>query len=221
MSASPLRLSSLQALALDVLYGARSGLLYGTKVRFPHSLVLTLLWAREKTASQKAQTIVRKTTEHALRLARFATLYKSAFYLLTSARSSERTRSLCGASAPGAPLAAALCGALAGGYVFRDPTSVNSQVLFFLLARTLVGGTKVVSQRWPPPPWLRRWAWRLYAAGCWGGVMALWEVEKGALAPSLRSSMEFIYADRTEQRGSRSVRDLLNPSSLLQSLCER
>ena len=37
----PPQLSTLQRLALQVLYGARNGAIYGVRVRLPHSLLLT------------------------------------------------------------------------------------------------------------------------------------------------------------------------------------
>jgi hypothetical protein len=69
-------LSPAAQLALQVLYGARNGALYGCRVRLPHSLLLTALWHRGS-LRQKASIVTRATATHAARLCTFAALYKS------------------------------------------------------------------------------------------------------------------------------------------------
>ena len=48
------------------------------------------------------------------------------------------------------------------------------------------------------PAAVRTRGWPLFAAGCWAAVMALWEHDKGVLAPGLVASMDFIYSDAAD-----------------------
>ena len=144
-TAEPLPLGVARLLALRVLFGARNGLLYGVKVRAPHAAVLTALWA-PGSARDKAAAVVTATARHAAALAAFATLYKTAFNALALAQAAatrrggpppplQRLPGASGVGEPGAPLRAALAGALAGGIVFRRPTSVHQQIVLFLFSR--------------------------------------------------------------------------------------
>jgi len=144
MSAPPLPLGEARLLALRVLFGARNGLLYGVKVRAPHAAVLTALWA-PGSAREKAVAVVLATARHGAALAAYATLYKAAFNALALAQAAASPRAgavlrrrmpgASGVGEPGAPLRAALAGALAGGIVFRRPTSVHQQIVLFLYSR--------------------------------------------------------------------------------------
>lgn len=61
---------------LTAIIGASiSGAKYGVKIRFPHALVMTLLF-RKGTPSEKLRIILQSTWEHSRNLASFATLYK-------------------------------------------------------------------------------------------------------------------------------------------------
>ena len=61
--------------------GARNGAVYGTKVRFPHALVMVFLF-RAGTVRQKIDLVYRATRTHARNLAKFAIVYKSTCYVL-------------------------------------------------------------------------------------------------------------------------------------------
>jgi peroxisomal membrane protein 4 len=148
-AAAPLPLPPLalaRLLALRVLFGARNGLLYGVKVRGPHAAVLTALWANGS-ARDKAMAVVRATATHAKQLGLYAALYKTLFnalglaearWLLKSGSSSGGSAGVpgrAGVGEAGAPRRAALAGALAGGAVFAQPTSINQQIVLFLFSR--------------------------------------------------------------------------------------
>ncbi|KAL2107971.1 hypothetical protein VUR80DRAFT_4438 [Thermomyces stellatus] len=60
---------------LAVVKGARNGAVYGTKVRFPHALVMIFLF-RSGSVREKLWLIFRATRMHARNLATFATIYK-------------------------------------------------------------------------------------------------------------------------------------------------
>ena len=52
------------------------GFKYGVKIRLPHALVMTALFKRDLSHSEKLRSILRLAYEHASNLAKFATLYK-------------------------------------------------------------------------------------------------------------------------------------------------
>ena len=56
----------------------RNGLFYGTKIRLPHALVMTLLFRRSNSIRAMADPIARMTWEHSRNLALFAGFYKIA-----------------------------------------------------------------------------------------------------------------------------------------------
>ena len=61
---------------LSIVRGFRNGLIYGIKIRFPHALVMTLLFARNQSMSNMASSVLQKTQQHSLNLGRFVCLYK-------------------------------------------------------------------------------------------------------------------------------------------------
>ena len=61
---------------LSILRGFRNGLIYGVKIRFPHALVMTVLFQRHKPINEMASSIFQKTRQHSLNLGRFVCLYK-------------------------------------------------------------------------------------------------------------------------------------------------
>ena len=68
----------LQAILRGLLGGAR----YGVKIRFPHTLIMTLLFPRLPTLHGKMRYIAKQTMAHASRLAVFAATYKILLALL-------------------------------------------------------------------------------------------------------------------------------------------
>ena len=66
---------------LAIVKGARNGAVYGAKVRFPHALVMVLLF-RSGTLREKLGLIFKATRTHARNLAKFATIYKTTLYVL-------------------------------------------------------------------------------------------------------------------------------------------
>jgi hypothetical protein len=138
----------IQAILLDPKYqpllalikGARNGLVYGVKVRFPHALVMNFLFSRAESApvslaqnirvpfistdlrwrcstKTKARNIYRATRRHALNLCKFVLLYKTALLV---------QRSLNGGKERSADTFFA--GLLGGWVVFSDRNPINEQV---------------------------------------------------------------------------------------------
>ncbi|KAK0354077.1 hypothetical protein LTR59_014793 [Friedmanniomyces endolithicus] len=62
---------------LVLLKAVRNGLVYGTKVRFPHAFVMVLLF-RSGTLREKLWLIFKATRQHATNLAKFASSTKAA-----------------------------------------------------------------------------------------------------------------------------------------------
>ncbi len=59
-----------------ILSAAFGGARYGIKIRFPHALVMTLLFQRHLTNREKINRILKLVWIHSSNLAGFATLYK-------------------------------------------------------------------------------------------------------------------------------------------------
>ena len=65
-----------------VLTALLAGARYGLKIRLPHALVMTFLFRRDLSHSEKLKNILRLGFQHASSLAAFATIYKSILALL-------------------------------------------------------------------------------------------------------------------------------------------
>ncbi|KAJ2780817.1 hypothetical protein H4R18_003233 [Coemansia javaensis] len=168
--------------ALSLVKGFRNGVVYGTKVRFPHALVMTLLF-RNGSPQEKLVSILRATRDHARGLAFFVTAYKSLMIV---------QRSLS-ASGKNSDLHAFVAGCVGGYFVFGERTSVNQQIILYLFSRIAMGlaNTAVRAARFEPPSD----SFAVFAALCWGAVMVLFRRDKSVLQDSLQSSMTYLYED--------------------------
>ena len=85
-----------------------------------------------------------------------------------------------------------LAGSTVGYVVFRKKTSVNNQIILFLLGRMLVGvGEKLKKQEIMP----KMTFYPILASLVWGILMFLFEDDKKNLTPSLASTLTFIYKE--------------------------
>ncbi|KAL1879132.1 hypothetical protein VTK73DRAFT_7251 [Phialemonium thermophilum] len=186
---------------LAVVKGARNGAVYGTKVRFPHALVMIFLF-RSGTFREKLWLVFRATRTHARNLAKFATIYKSTCLLLKH----------FGAT-PGkeGPYDTFVAGLLGGYVVFgrRSPrsgkiSSVNQQIVIYVFARVVLALAKLsvkpghglpLVSRPDVSAALTRHTWPVFASLSWASVMYLFRWHAAELQPSLRSSMTYIYAN--------------------------
>ncbi|KAI1395373.1 peroxisomal membrane protein 4 [Hypoxylon fuscum] len=186
---------------LAVVKGARNGAVYGAKVRFPHALVMVILF-RPGTLRQKLSLVLRATRTHARNLARFAFIYKLTCYLLkhygaTPGKEGRYDTFLAG---------------LLGGYVVFGGrskksgkiSSVNQQIVIYVFARVVLalarlavkpeGGTGLpLVSRENVSGAISYYAWPVFAATSWAAVMHLFRYHPDDLQPSLRSSMTYIY----------------------------
>ncbi|KAL1839853.1 hypothetical protein VTJ49DRAFT_1084 [Mycothermus thermophilus] len=188
---------------LTVIKGARNGAVYGTKVRFPHALVMIMLFrsgsAFVSRFRDKIRQIFRATRIHARNLAKFAAIYKGT-----------------------CPYDSFLAGLLGGYLVFgqRSPrtgkiSSVSQQIVIYVFARVVLALAKLAVQpgnaaslpvvsRPGTSELVRRHAWPVFASLSWAMVMHLFRWHPAELQPSLRSSMTYIYSNADEWDGVRN-----------------
>ncbi|KAF8528065.1 peroxisomal membrane protein 4 [Hysterangium stoloniferum] len=182
---------------LAILKGARNGLVYGVKIRFPHALLMSILFGRGNWRS-RAQQIYLATKQHALNLAGFVSLYK-ALLLLQRGINGGKERN-----------GDTFIAGLIGGYViFGDRTAVNEQIVLYVCSRVVASfipraGTSYAgssaasasstdSQVRPIPPDARLFS--LFAAVSWGAVMWLFKNKGETIQPGMFSSMRYLYRD--------------------------
>lgn len=159
--------------------GLRNGIYYGGRIRFFHCIIMAFLF-KKGTFKEVLTSICEMTFEHAKNLGLFVFLYKSMVCLLNNLRgSSSKYHSF-------------ISGSAVGYVVFRKKTSVNNQIILYLLARILVGaGEKLTKQEVFP----KMKFYPILASLVWGVVMFLFEDDKKNLQPSLSNSMTFLYKD--------------------------
>ncbi|KAF7339751.1 hypothetical protein MSAN_02190600 [Mycena sanguinolenta] len=181
---------------LAILKGARNGFVYGVKVRFPHALVMSILFGRGDWKS-RARVIFRATKQHAFNLAKFVTLYKT-FMLIQQKANGGKPRSSD----------TFLAGLLGGYIVFGERTAVNEQIVLYVVSRVVASfipraGTPyssssppapgAVTTGRPMPPDSRYFT--LFAALAWGAVMWLFEHRGETIQPGMFNSMVYLYRD--------------------------
>lgn len=121
-------MSPLKKEVLAVLKGFRNGLEYGSKVRFVHTLVMTLLFKdiHLKRVPALLKAILAMAAEHGVNLGLFVLAYKSGYKILDFVAG---TRSLNHF----------LSGLLFGTLIFGKKTGVNNQIVLYLFSRVLIG----------------------------------------------------------------------------------
>lgn len=178
-------------LLLDCVKGLRNGIVYGCKVRAPHSLVMTLLWSRGPIPDM-AKKIFQATKQHGMNLGKFAFVYKFLTAILSKGFGGRH------------PWHAALCGAICGYIFWGERSPVNVQVNMYILSRILSGLVHMwmekneVSQQQPK-------AFAMYAGVIWGIVMWLFYYHPKVLQVSLQSSMTYIYLDSDKYTNFRDL----------------
>lgn len=163
---------------LLILRGVRNGIYYGGKVRFMHSFVMALTFMRGS-LKERILRVYTLTKEHSLSLGLYVGLYKTVVMLLEklTLRNSNWYYFIAG---------------LVSGYmVYRDgSSSINQQIIMYLLSRDLIGGAKNLQEAGVLP---KVKFFSILAAMSWGVVMLLFEDNKKTLQKSLASSMDFLY----------------------------
>ncbi|KAK2147314.1 hypothetical protein LSH36_560g00004 [Paralvinella palmiformis] len=164
---------------LTLMKGFRNGAVYGAKIRFPHALVMTLLF-RGGPISEQARTILRATYTHSKNLASFVILYKGLrlMFIKFDGKPAEYH---------------SFISALIGGYlIWGKYNKVNEQINLYLLSRILYGLIKLgVERGYIPKP--KGDSFPIFGALVWGIVLWLFEHHQHTLQPSLQSSMTYLY----------------------------
>jgi len=184
---------------LAILKGLRNGLVYGVKIRFPHALLMSILFGRGDWKT-RTRVIFKLTAQHAIGLAKFVTLYKS--LLLVQKRLHGGKQSSADTFFAG----------LVGGYVvFGDRTAINEQIVLYVVSRVLASFIPRDSSAKPPssgavkpiPPNARHFS--IFAALAWGGVMWIFQEHGETIQPGMFSSMNYLYKDSEKWNSLRTL----------------
>ncbi|KAH9964481.1 peroxisomal membrane protein 4 [Russula dissimulans] len=189
---------------LAILKGARNGFVYGVKVRFPHALIMAILFGRGDWR-ERLQVIFRATKRHATNLAKFVAIYKSLLLFQRKANDSKPRRH-----------DTFFAGLLGGYLVFGDRNAINEQIVLYVCSRvvasflpragspyglsTTAGGNGIVK---PVPPDSRYFS--LFAAISWGAVMWLFEHRGETIQPGMFNSMTYLYRDSEHWQNLRTL----------------
>lgn len=192
---------------LAILKAARNGAVYGAKVRFPHALVMVMLFRRGP-LKEKLRLVYIATQRHARNLAYFATVYKSTMLILRLLNPSKAGRE--------GPYDAFFAG-LTGGYIAfgrGKKGSIDQQIVIYVFARVMLALARlsiespVMTSTTPTPTlFTQRFspetkakiqanAWPVFASLSWAFVMYIFRWQPESIQPSLRSSMKYMYVAR-------------------------
>ncbi|KAI0034936.1 peroxisomal membrane protein 4 [Vararia minispora EC-137] len=186
---------------LAILKGARNGFVYGVKVRFPHALIMAILFGRGDWPS-RLRVIFRATRTHATNLASFVALYKT-LLLVQKRVNGGKPR----------PYDTFVAGLLGGYVIFGDRTAINEQIVLYVCSRVVASflpraaptrAPSASGDARPLPPDARYFS--VFAALSWGLVMYLFDTRPQTIQPGMFSSMRYLYRD--SERWS-SLRTLL------------
>ncbi|KAF9036484.1 peroxisomal membrane protein 4 [Hymenopellis radicata] len=186
---------------LSVLKGTRSGFVYGVKVRFPHALVMSILFGRGDWKT-RLRGIFRATKQHSFNLAKFVTIYKT-LLLLQRKVNGGKERS-----------ADTFIAGLLGGYlVFGERTAVNEQIVLYVVSRVVASFIPRASGSHPSstssgivkplPPDSRYFT--VFAALSWGAVMWLFNHRGHTIQPGMFNSMTYLYKDSDKWKNLKTL----------------
>jgi peroxisomal membrane protein 4 len=123
---------------LAVFKGLRNGLEYGSKVRFVHSLVITMLF---KNINQKElYNIFKLALEHGKNLGLFVFAYKFSTLVLEKVFGKNSANNF-------------VSGFIFGGLIFGKQTPVNHQIVLYLLSRVLTAAVALIYKKYMRERW--------------------------------------------------------------------
>ena len=163
---------------LSSLRGLRNGLYYGGKIRFTHSLVMTLLF-KHGTIYEKIKSIIELTLEHAINLGGFVFIYKLTCCILKNIIRND------------SKIINFVAGLFGSYFIWARKTPVNQQIMLFLLSRNLLSGANIYCEKYNK----NLNGYPITTMLVWGIVMFLFENNPESLQGSLLSSMKFIYKE--------------------------
>jgi peroxisomal membrane protein 4 len=187
---------------LELLKTFRNGVVYGVKIRAPHTLVMSLIWSRG-TPLQILEKIVKNSKQHGLNLGFTAVAFKLICMigarLLTLIGSAKAVEGGAAAIADTSITAAVpvwltfVAGSIAGSIFWGESNPINTQVTMYLISRVLSGllfsavekyGVKVPGN-----------GFRALSGAMWGLVLVLFLHRPATLQTSLQQSMAYIYKE--------------------------
>ncbi|EKD00646.1 peroxisomal protein [Trichosporon asahii var. asahii CBS 8904] len=192
---------------LGVVKGARNGIVYGCKVRFPHALVMAALFSH-KPWPVRIHGILTATRNHALALGKFVTIYKI-MMLIQKRLNGGKERDLD----------TLIAGGIGGWWVFSDRTPINEQIVLYIMSRVVLsflprlyssssgpakGPLEPLSHPLPDilspeanprpiPP--ANVPFAIVATLSWGLVMYIFRHRGERLQPGIINSMRYLYRD--------------------------
>jgi len=189
---------------LAILKGARNGFVYGVKVRFPHALVMSLLFGHGDWTS-RLRVIYRTTRQHALNLAKFVSLYKALLLLQRKINGKQQD------------IDTFIAGLIGGYIVFGERNAVNEQIVLYVVSRVVASFIPRASSPYntspqsalasstvkPIPPDSRYF--KLFAALSWGAVMWLFQHRGETIQPGMFNSMKYLYRDSDSWKNLRTL----------------
>ena len=183
--------------------GLVKGLNYGTKIRLPHALVMTLLYKRGAIRSM-LRSILRVTWQHSRNLAYFVGLYKFMFRLLHEVAGCKPLHT----SKPLSAVLGGVAGAVGASMVWASPNAVSVQLSYYLLGRLGFAVAKLLASKVPTLKDVTfQQGFPFASVAIWAMIMAMFEGYEHSLAGSLRTSMVALY--RSPAKASLSLKQLL------------
>ncbi|TDH70816.1 uncharacterized protein CCR75_008731 [Bremia lactucae] len=185
----------MQDALLTILRGARNGLLYGTKVRAPHAMVMIFLF-QKGSIRQKLREVVHLTYEHSKNLAFFVGIYKLVLAMLRLHKEHALKQYVgVGIGKPSAHWHAAVAGGIGGYMVWGRYSSVNFQIVMYLMSRVIISIMRTLAAKGFQPFAQHQFkhVYPMLATVMWASVMWLYENEPRTLHPSLLKSMQYLY----------------------------
>ena len=146
--------------------GLRNGLYYGGKVRFAHSIVMSLLFQKNVPILDRLRLAIKLSWQHGRNLGTFVLIYKLTQCALYQFFDKQHS---------GFAFLAGMVGAF---FVWRDHNSINQQICYYLLSRVIEGLFKKARDLGYLPDI------QIFGAVsmlCWGIVMFLFEEDRSVL----------------------------------------
>jgi peroxisomal membrane protein 4 len=166
---------------LGVLKSGRNGFVYGSRVRFAHSIVMALLFKNGSLMS-KFMEAVNLSREHGTLLAKFSIVYKG---ILLALHNIFRCKQ---------PWHFFVAGAVGGWFVWGSKfDTINSTVALYMFSRAIFG---LFAHLHRNHGLTNPFGDKIFAAFCalsWGIGMGMFELNASALNISLVRSQQYIY----------------------------
>eukprot|EP00485_Elphidium_margaritaceum_P001032 CAMPEP_0202695004 /NCGR_PEP_ID=MMETSP1385-20130828/8713_1 /ASSEMBLY_ACC=CAM_ASM_000861 /TAXON_ID=933848 /ORGANISM="Elphidium margaritaceum" /LENGTH=251 /DNA_ID=CAMNT_0049350957 /DNA_START=55 /DNA_END=810 /DNA_ORIENTATION=- len=172
--------------------GFRNGCVYGIKIRFPHALVMTLIFTNDRSIQNMSRTIFKKTKEHSLHLGHFVMMYKLLVVVVRRILRYPHNHF---------PIIHLLAGGIGGGIVWGKRTAINHQINLYVFSRIFMGLVRSGVERgyFDGTAW-KKW-YLFFASLTWAIVMYLFEFEEHNLSRSLAASMRYLYHNEMKKPG--------------------